>query len=172
MATQHPTDWQGNVRGIGIDIEHCENLPAATDPWTQPFYVENFTKAEIAYCQRQPNPRESFCGLWCAKEAVRKCGAEFFSVRPLDLEIGHDADGRPFLSVLCNGKQEARRDCAISISHSHGLCVAACVSGAGGEGAGRQEGLVDLAPRRSGANVLAWVAIGLGVLNLLLWLLR
>ena len=91
---------------VGIDIEQVDNLPAAADLGTDPFYVENFTPAEIAYCQRQPKPRESLCGLWCAKEAVKKCGAEFLNLRPLELEIRHDAQGRPFPVVLRDGKPE------------------------------------------------------------------
>jgi len=113
--------------GVGIDIEHCDNLPAASDFWAEPFYAENFTAAEIAYCQRQPDPRGSFCGLWCAKEAVMKCGAEFFKRRPLELEIQHDANGRPFLSVLREGRWAKERGCDISISHSRGATVAVCV---------------------------------------------
>ena len=32
----------------------------------------NFTEAEIAYCLAQPDPRASFTGRWCAKEATIK----------------------------------------------------------------------------------------------------
>ena len=91
------------VGGLGIDIEHCDHLPLASDPWTEKFYTDNFSPAEIAYCQRQSNPRESFCGLWSAKEAARKCHADIFQLRPLDLEITHDVQGRPFLTILRNG---------------------------------------------------------------------
>jgi len=112
---------------VGIDIEHVDDLPKAEDPWSEAFYVEHFTRAEIAYCQRQASPRESFCGLWCAKEAVMKCGEEFLKLRPIEMEIGHDERGRPFLIVLRDGKDEVRSDCVISISHAHGLSVAVCV---------------------------------------------
>ena len=32
----------------------------------------SFTEDEIAYCRRQPDPRASFCGRFCAAEAVFK----------------------------------------------------------------------------------------------------
>jgi phosphopantetheine--protein transferase-like protein len=156
--------------GVGIDVEHCDNLPAAADPQGDPFYLENFTPAEIGYCQRQPKPRESFCGLWCAKEAAKKCSAEFVHLRPLELEITHDAQGRPLLAVLRDGKQETKRNCVLSISHSNGLAVAVCVMGAGGvKLAGSGLGSVEK-PAGSGGNALAWLAFGLGLLDLVLWL--
>ena len=159
--------------GVGIDIEHCDNLPAAADPRTDSFYVENFTPAEIAYCHRQPKPRESFCGLWCAKEAAKKCGEEFMNLRPLDLEITHDAHGRPLLSVLRDGKQEIQRHCVLSISHTNDVSVAVCATGWGGSQLAISESapVAGQTPGGSGNQVLAWVALGLGLLNLLLLLL-
>jgi phosphopantetheine--protein transferase-like protein len=154
---------------IGIDIEHLENLPAAGDAWGDPFYKENFTAAEMAYCQRQGNPRESFCGIWCAKEAVLKCGGEFAGARPADLEIGHDDSGRPMLRVMRNGKAEGRPDCEISISHSHGLSVAVCVKRSAERGTWSAEPGVQSAEQGGrSAGIVVWVAFGLGLLNLLL----
>lgn len=60
-----------------------------------------------------------------------KCGDEFINLRPLELEIGHDERGRPFLVVLRDGKDDRRGDCVISISHAHGLSVAVCVKNGG-----------------------------------------
>jgi phosphopantetheine--protein transferase-like protein len=158
---------------VGIDIEHFENLPAASDPWTEPFYLENFTPPEIAYCQRQPNPRESFCGLWCAKEAVMKSCLEFFNRRPLELEITHDTQGRPFLTMLRDGKPATRSGCDLSISHSHGVSVAVFVTGVIGSPVASSESLpaARQKPGSSGGNSLAWLALGLSGLSLLLWLL-
>lgn len=156
---------------VGIDIEHVENLPAALDPWTEAFYAEYFTKAEIAYCQRQPNPRESFCGLWCAKEAVLKCGREFRNRRPLELEIGHDIGGRPFLTILTDGKPVRQQTCALSITHSHGMSVAVCIVGNGSLHTTYPENRAPASQETYRGNILAWVAFGLGILNVCLWLL-
>lgn len=158
---------------VGIDIEQVDNLPAAADFGTDPFYVENFTPAEIAYCQRQPKPRESLCGLWCAKEAVKKCGAEFLNLRPLELEIRHDAQGRPFPVVLRDGRREEKCNCVISISHSNDVSVAVCVTGAGGIKIASSESppVAGQTSGGSGNQALAWFALGLGLLNLLVWLL-
>jgi phosphopantetheine--protein transferase-like protein len=156
---------------IGIDIEHCDNLPAIADPWTEPFYVENFSKAEIAYCQRQPNPRESFCGLWCAKEAVLKCGPGFARLHPRDVEIQHDSAGRPRVALMRDGQPQAQGECEISISHAHGLAVAVCAAGFNPPVPAVNAPLQSVNPEKSKPNFLAWLALALALLNLLLWIL-
>ena len=112
---------------IGLDIESADNLPSAADPWAEPFYVENFTGAEIAWCLRQPDPRLSFCGLWSAKEAVLKCGQEFAGLRPVEIEILHDPRGRPMLRPLRLSQAARTTDWVLSISQAGRMGVAVCV---------------------------------------------
>lgn len=113
--------------GLGIDIECADNLPWSGDPWTEAFYVENFTAPEIAHCLRQPDPRLSFCGLWCAKEAALKCGPAFAGLRPIDLEVHHNAIGRPSLRKAGASASAGNLDCAVSISHAGRTCIAICL---------------------------------------------
>jgi hypothetical protein len=42
---------------IGLDIESADNLPPPGGPWSEPFYVENFTRTEMAWCLHRPDPR-------------------------------------------------------------------------------------------------------------------
>ena len=107
---------------VGIDLEQTAHLPWTGDPASDPFYVENFTPAETAYALRQPDPRQTLCGLWCAKEAAIKCGPEFAALRPAQIEILHDENGRPRLTV-----DGADLGCEISISHAEGTAVAVCI---------------------------------------------
>jgi phosphopantetheinyl transferase (holo-ACP synthase) len=102
---------------VGIDIEHISMLPDAVDYREHEFYRENYTPAEIAYCLQQSDSKTSLCGLWAAKEAVVKAlGApDKHSLR--DVEIRHDAHGRPGFA----GGQ-------LSISHSGPVCVAVFIS--------------------------------------------
>lgn len=156
--------------GVGIDIENYDHLPAVSDPWSDSFYTDHFTAAEIAYCQRRPDPRESFCGLWCAKEAVIKSCKEFADRKPKELEVRWDGQGRPALMVVRQGQPEECQDCHISISHSHGVAVAVCLSGMNGvaipkvEAGGGGSKLVD----RPVNGWLVWVALGVGILSLLM----
>jgi phosphopantetheine--protein transferase-like protein len=103
--------------GIGIDIEDVEALPQTDDYREHPFYQDNFTSAEIAYCLRRADTRASFCGIWAAKEALLKSGlvaAESGQLKAI--AIGRDAVGRPIFP-----------GCALSISHTSRTAVAVCV---------------------------------------------
>ena len=115
------------VLAIGIDIECSDNLPASRDPWSEPFYLENFTPAEIDWCLRQPDSRLSFCGLWSAKEAAIKCHRELANLRPRDLEVRHDERGWPMLRPTRASHQAIASDCVLSISHSGKIGIAVCV---------------------------------------------
>jgi len=112
---------------LGLDIESADNLPPLGDLWSEPFYVENFTPAEIAWFLRQLDPRLSFCGLWCAKEAALKCGEEFAGLRPIELEVLHDERGRPRLHPTRASHQALGGDCLLSISRSGSTKAAVCV---------------------------------------------
>ncbi|MGD0107611.1 MAG: 4'-phosphopantetheinyl transferase superfamily protein [Rhodopila sp.] len=108
----------GSFIGIGIDIEEVSALPEADDYREHPFYQQNFSVAEIAYCIRQADARASFCGTWAAKEAAIKAGlAANPSARLGDIEIGRDTLGRPRIA----GGQ-------LSISHTSTTAVAVCVA--------------------------------------------
>ena len=89
------------------------------------FLARNFTDAEIAYCQAQPDPPASFAGRWVGKEAVFKSlgvpsrGA----AAPLkDIEILPDANGAP--TVHLHGQAHAAAEAKgihkvhLSLSHS------------------------------------------------------
>jgi phosphopantetheine--protein transferase-like protein len=117
----------GTEFGVGIDIESVESLPATNDPWSDPFYRDNFTEAEIAYCRRQSDPRMSFCGIWSAKEAAMKCDPEIAGLRPVQIEITHDEQRRPGLRLHGPVSGGDPVDYVVSISHAGQTAVAVCV---------------------------------------------
>jgi hypothetical protein len=65
----------------GIDIQDISIFPETDDYWTEPFYQENFTGEEIAYCAAAGFPRQHFAARWCIKEALRKNGPAFYLCR-------------------------------------------------------------------------------------------
>lgn len=104
--------------GLGIDLQALASMPMAIDYRSDRFYQANFSASEIAYCVQQGDPRQSFCGLWAAKEAVIKAGAATLD-KPgalASIEIGHCAEGAPSFP-----------GCMLSISHEAGLAIAVCV---------------------------------------------
>ncbi|MDB6121119.1 MAG: hypothetical protein JWQ71_112 [Pedosphaera sp.] len=112
---------------VGVDVEHSDNLPWSGDPWSEPFYLENFTDAEIAYCLRKPEPKVSFCGLWAAKEAALKCCGKIPTFKPKQIEVSHDVSGRPNLRITGWPEQAGSNPPAISISHTGQTAMAICV---------------------------------------------
>jgi phosphopantetheine--protein transferase-like protein len=97
-----PAEMPGADAGLacGIDIEPISALPETKDYWEEPFYKANFTAAEIAYCVSQSNPRLHFAARWCAKEALKKCGAEYAPMEMNKIEVARRDTGSPFLRVL------------------------------------------------------------------------
>jgi phosphopantetheine--protein transferase-like protein len=90
--------WPARPAGVavGIDIELVATLPETVDFRADPFYVDHFTDREISHCIGQPDPRESFCGLWAAKEAVLKArhrGAGRAALREIEraVDLAHAA---------------------------------------------------------------------------------
>ena len=103
---------------VGIDIEDVESMPYADDYREHPFYQDNFTSSEVAYCLLQANVRASLCGTWAAKEAILKTGVVSAPGGHLkSIEITRDGVGRPLFP-----------QCSLSISHTASTAVAMCSS--------------------------------------------
>jgi phosphopantetheine--protein transferase-like protein len=117
-AATEPPPPQANPRtdgpAVGIDIEARSSLPDTDDFRTHPFYADNFTARELAHCLERPDPKESLCGLWAAKEAIRKLhGAPGIATSLKAIEIVYDRSGQPSFSGV-----------GLSISHAGEFAVA------------------------------------------------
>jgi phosphopantetheinyl transferase len=93
-------------------------------------------------------------GRAAAKDAVRRLVKEHYGIEvfPADVEIGQDADGRPFASLLGMGESEIVP--SISIAHSDGLAVA--IAGYCAEGQWLGIDIEQLRPRREGFQEIAF----------------
>jgi len=110
----------------GVDIELIADLPAAPDPWEDPFYRTHFSPSEIAYCLRQAEPAAHFAGRWCAKEALKKCDRAFLVADGKDIEVVNDEAGAPHL-VHHAADGPRRLPHAVSLSHTAHAAVAVVV---------------------------------------------
>lgn len=111
-----------NLVAVGVDVEAVAAMPVAPDYREDTFYRETFTPREISYALLQPNPRATFAGMWCAKEALRKVDSAAIGSNWKNLEVVHDEAGKPGLVV--DGKP-ATGD--LSLSHSEDIAVAVYV---------------------------------------------
>lgn len=93
-----------------------------------------FTEAERAHCERRPDPMASYGGILCAKEACFKALSDFADRPPLrflDLQICHDAAGRPRLCPrdrLRRWMDEVELSLDVTISHSADYATATVVA--------------------------------------------
>ena len=136
---------QQSTPGVGVDIE----LVSSINIDNETFIERNFTAREIAYCRSAPDPRASFTGRWCAKEAAIKAVSSFAATAaatemaefkpqavwtggaggPLaDIEIVPASTGAP--TVIFHGpardavKRAGVRHVTLSISHSGSYAMA------------------------------------------------
>jgi phosphopantetheine--protein transferase-like protein len=109
----------GRGVAIGIDMQSLDAMPEATDYWENEFYVQHYTRQEIAYALLQPNPRESLAAMWCAKEALRKADGRWLEVDWHRTEVAHTPTGEP---MLMSGGETLPY--SLSLSHTCGLAIA------------------------------------------------
>jgi phosphopantetheine--protein transferase-like protein len=114
-----------NIPGVfscGIDIQDISVFPETDDYWTEPFYQENFTGEEIAYCATTGFPRQHFAARWCIKEALRKNGPAFLSLPFNNIRVRKWQDGSVFIETYSDGVWR-RIAASCSMSHSDRFAV-------------------------------------------------
>ena len=90
-----------------------------------PFYASHFTAAELAGAAKRADARTHLCGLWCAKEAVRKSDPALAGLAYCEIAIEHDAAGRPLVR-LAHGSNAF--SISLSISHSAAYAMASAIT--------------------------------------------
>lgn len=92
-----------------------------------------FTEVELAYTRGKRRPEDHLAGGFAAKEAVLKALGTGLARRMdwTDVEIAHEAGGRPIVRLSGEVEAEARRSSVsqveVSIAHSGGFAVAHAV---------------------------------------------
>jgi holo-[acyl-carrier protein] synthase len=119
------------VVGIGVDlvdVQRVERLLSRRSTFAQ----RVFTPSEVAYCQRQASPAESFAARWAAREACRKALGGIRRMRWHDVRVEHAASGAP--RVELRGTSQARAESLgvssvmLALSHERRMAVAFCVA--------------------------------------------
>jgi phosphopantetheine--protein transferase-like protein len=113
---------------VGFDLQSLEELPECADYWSHPFYAEHFTTTEIAAGSLHPQPRMHFAGVWCAKEALKKCNPDLLHADWRDIELRSASDERP-VAYLRTGNDWQRSTASISITHTANVAGAIAIFG-------------------------------------------
>ncbi|KDN47731.1 thiolase-like protein [Tilletiaria anomala UBC 951] len=111
------------IQGVGIDVEKVSTFPSDNEAFLQ----RNFTQAEIDYCRAQPDPRASFCGRFCAAEAVFKAmgvPSKGAAASMKEIEIVSTPEGPQVKLHGEAAKAAPGFKFAISLSHSEDSAVA------------------------------------------------
>lgn len=122
-SSQASADWD-----IGIDLEEIKNMPSLDKVRSDLFYKETFTDLELTGALLKPNPLASLCGIFCAKEALRKSHDDFATIPFSQLEIDHHANGKPFIRVL-GAEHLSGRPIKVSITHTEAYASAVVMVG-------------------------------------------
>jgi holo-[acyl-carrier protein] synthase len=120
------------IVGLGVDIVEIERMRLALE--RHPNMARRlFSEEERLYCERKARPEVHYALRFAAKEAVVKAlGTGFVGLRFRDIEVAHDAKGRP-IPVL-TGAAEARAtelgitEMHLSLSFTHTTAVASAVA--------------------------------------------
>ncbi len=121
------------VLGVGIDIQEIQRISRAMKRRGGSFLRRTFTDREIAYCRRQKNSGQHFCGRFCAKEAFFKALGTGWSkgLRWTEVEIVRKPSGQPLLHLTGKAERLARdirvRRIWLSLSHSRDYAAATVI---------------------------------------------
>ena len=117
---------------VGIDVLDVVRMEKFVQ--NEHFLEKYFTPYEIEYVQKTNRQTLSLAGLFAAKEAFLKAlGIGIGGGIDLnDIEINHDANGKPYLNVLSKKSKimltaMSVEEIAISISHADEIATAICI---------------------------------------------
>jgi holo-[acyl-carrier protein] synthase len=117
------------IVGIGTDITDVTRIAGRLAKSTS-FRDIVFTPLEIAYCEQQAAPQESYAARFAAKEAFLKAlgtGWGNGGVNFNEIEIRNDAAGKPELFLLTENSRFASLGVTkiwVSLSHEKNAAVA------------------------------------------------
>jgi holo-[acyl-carrier protein] synthase len=113
-----------NIGGlfIGVDIEEVDHLPVTSNYRSHDFYQSLFNNEEISYALLKTEPRLHLCGIFCAKEALKKSAPELIQLRMEEIQVYHQ-QGRPFIRTV-HSNIDSMFNFQLSISHSNHYAVA------------------------------------------------
>ena len=116
--------------GTGIDIAETQRIEQALERHGDRFSRKIFTPSDIAYCERFKNKAERYASRFAAKEAAFKALGTGWAngIRWLDVEISHQASGKPELLLSGRARELANElgvtRAVVSISHANRYVVA------------------------------------------------
>ena len=120
-----------DIVGIGVDLVDVARVASILER-RKTFVERVFTPPEIAYCERQANPAESYAARWAAREACRKALGGVRDMRWHDVRVDRAPTGAP--ALVLEGAVKARADrlgvteVKVALTHERRMAAAFCVA--------------------------------------------
>ncbi len=112
---------------LGVDIEEVGNLPTAANLRTHEFYSSQFNDKEISYAMLMPDPYIHLCGMFCAKESLKKSAPDLIDLPLNEIIVGHNSAKRPSISTIHN-EINLKYEFKVSISHTQKYAMASVIA--------------------------------------------
>lgn len=117
----------------GVDIVNINRIKKILLSRREQFLNKIFTKGEIEYISKKGYKANTISGIFAAKEAVSKSlGSGIGYINWKDIEISHDKNGRPYISINSKINNIMRKlgldRLEISISHEKDYAIAFALS--------------------------------------------
>jgi holo-[acyl-carrier protein] synthase len=120
-----------DVVGIGVDLVEVERVQRMLERHPT-FRHRVFTPDEIAYCERQAKPAESYAARWAAREACRKALGGVRGMRWHDVEVERAPTGAPSLALSGATAGRAERlgvtEVKVALTHERRMAAAFCMA--------------------------------------------
>ena len=120
-----------DVVGIGVDLVDVARVQRMLDRHPT-FAPRVFTPQEIAYCDRQANPAESYAARWAAREACRKALGGVRGMLWKDVRVDRAPTGAPALALSGNVARRAAdlgvAEVKVALTHERRMAAAFCVA--------------------------------------------
>ena len=119
------------ILGLGVDLVDVARVRAVMGR-RRTFPARVFTPEEIAYCERQANPAESYAARWAAREACRKALSGVRGMRWHDVRVDRAPSGAPSLALSGATAERARSlgvtEVKVALTHERTMAAAFCVA--------------------------------------------
>ncbi len=112
---------------LGVDIEEVENLPKAANFRTHEFYSSQFNDKELSYAMLMPDPYIHLCGMFCAKESLKKSAPELIDIPMNEIIVSHNSAKRPAIRTTHNDLN-LKYQFKVSISHTEKYATATVIA--------------------------------------------
>jgi holo-[acyl-carrier protein] synthase len=87
------------IIGVGVDVLDIRRIGRLVQKFPEKFVEKIWTPQELEFCQTRNKYVESLAKMFSLKEAVLKAISDVSGVRWHDVEVLHDARGKPLIGL-------------------------------------------------------------------------